>query len=376
MKKLFRRLIKIAVATLAIVVSFVFAISLFVKFAPQFGAQPEGAYLEKIRASRHYQNGQFVNLVETKMDYSCSNIANMTRDFLTVSDIGPTDPLPVKFEAETERSAVDTPAFVTWYGHSAFLIEMEGKRLLLDPMFGPAASPVSFITRRYSYERPIDLDQFTDIDAVIISHDHYDHLDYSSITKLEPHVGHFFVPLGVGSHLRHWGVSEDNITALGWWESADLDHLTFVATPARHFSGRAITDNKKTQWASWVLKGRHNNLYFSGDSGYAGHFKEIGEKYGPFDLTMLECGQYNTNWEAIHMMPEQSAQASMDLRGKVMMPIHWGAFDLALHEWREPVIRLLATAEKHDIQVVTPYIGERFAVGQNFPREKWWETLN
>ena len=273
---------KITIAILIAIGSCVLGISLFVTFAPQFGAKPEGAYLEKIRSSKHYQNGEFVNLVETKMDYSCSNMANMTRDFLTVSGISPTGSLPVKFAAGTERSAVDTLAFVTWYGHSAFLIEMEGKRLLFDPMFGPAASPVSFITPRYAYEQPIDLDQFTDIDAVIISHDHYDHLDYSSIIKLEPHVGHFFAPLGVGSHLRHWGVSEDKITELDWWESADFEDLTFVATPARHFSGRAITDNKKTQWASWVLKGRHNNLYFSGDSGYAGHFEEIGEKYGPF----------------------------------------------------------------------------------------------
>lgn len=211
---------------------------------------------------------------------------------------------------------------------------------------------------------------------MIISHDHYDHLDYPSIIKLKPHVNRFFVPLGVGSHLKHWGVPEDKITELDWWESADFGHFTFTATPARHFSGRSITDNKKTQWASWVLQGQYNNLYFSGDGGYAEHFKGIGKKYGPFDFTMLECGQYNPRWEAIHMMPEQTAQANIDLRGKVMMPIHWSAFDLSLHKWKEPVIRLLAAAAKLDVQVATPYIGERFAVGRDFPKEKWWETLH
>ena len=363
------------IVTLIVIAAGISAITIFVSFAPQFGAKPEGQHLQRIRESKHYENGEFINLVETSWDYGCSNTAKMIRDFATVSNISPTQPLPVKFEQGTEMSAIDTLVFVTWYGHSAFLIEMEGKRILLDPMFGPAASPVSFITKRYLYQKPIDMDQFIEIDAVIISHDHYDHLDYPSIIKLDPHVKHFFVPLGVGSHLKHWGVDADRITELDWWESADFEDLTFTAAPARHFSGRAINDRKKTQWASWVLKGQYNNLYFSGDGGYAEHFKEIGEKYGPFDLTMVECGQYNQNWEAIHMMPEQSAQASIDLRGKVMMPIHWGAFDLALHEWREPVIRLLTAAEKQNINVVTPYIGERFAVGQDLPAEKWWETL-
>ena len=341
MKSFLRLLKKFVIVTLTMIGICIFAISMFISFAPQFGAKPEGEHLEKVRESRHYQNGEFINLVETTLNFSCSNTAKIIRDFLTVSNISPTQPLPVKFAEDTKMSTADTLAFVTWYGHSAFLIEMEGKRLLLDPMFGPAASPVSFITQRYPYRKPINMEQFTKIDAVIISHDHYDHLDYPSIVKLKAHVNHFFVPLGVGSHLKHWGVPESKITELDWWESADFEHLTFIATPARHFSGRGLTDRKKTQWASWVLKGQYNNLYFSGDGGYAEHFKEIGKKYGPFDFTMIECGQYNQNWKAIHMMPEQSAQANIDLGGKVMMPIHWGAFDLALHKWSEPVIRLL-----------------------------------
>ncbi len=351
------------------------AIALYVNFAPQFGAQPQGEHLVNISASIHFQNGAFVNPVETVMDYSFSNTAKIMQDFLTVENISPTSPLPVKF-AQGAQTAADTLTTVTWYGHSAFLLEMEGKRILLDPMFGPAASPFSFFGQRYAYAQPIDLNQFTEIDAVIISHDHYDHLDYPSIVKLKPHVGHFFVPLGVGAHLMRWGIAEDKITELDWWESAAFKDLTFTAAPARHFSGRSISDRNKTQWASWVLQGQYNNLYFSGDGGYADHFREIGDKYGPFDLTLVECGQYNQRWEAIHMMPEQSLQANIDLRGKVVMPIHWGAFDLALHEWRDPVIRLLAAAEKQDIKVATPYIGERFTIGQDVPHKKWWQTLD
>lgn len=348
------------------------AISLYILFAPQFGAQPKGKHLVTISTSQHYQNGQFVNLVETVLEHGYANTAKTIRDFLTVENISPTGPIPVKFAQSTQLLA-DTLTTVTWFGHSAFLVEMEGKRILLDPMFGPVASPFSFIGQRYAYQQPIDLEQFTDIDAVIVSHDHYDHLDYPSIIRLMPHVAHFFVPLGLGAHLMHWGVAEDKITELDWWKSVDYEELRFTAAPARHFSGRSFSDKNKTQWASWVLQGQYSNVYFSGDGGYAPHFKEIGDKFGPFDLALLECGQYNERWEPIHMMPKQAVQANIDVRGKVMMPIHWGAFDLALHEWREPVRRVLAAAREQGVIVATPYIGERFIIGRDLPQEKWWE---
>ncbi len=210
------------------------------------------------------------------------------------------------------------------------------------------------------------------IDAILISHDHYDHLDYGSIRQLKDKTKYFFVPLGVGAHLQHWGVEASKITELDWWQSADIDGMTFTATPARHFSGRGLTDRDKTLWASWVIKGQDNNIYFSGDSGYRTHFKQIGEQYGPFDFTMIECGQYNEKWEAIHMMPEQSLQAHIDLQGKMMMPIHWGAFNLAVHPWKEPVERLLK-AKKEDMMIATPVIGESFVLSQALPDARWWE---
>lgn len=348
-------------------------ITMFVSFAPQFGAKPSGEHLQRIKQSPNFQDGQFVNGIETKMDYSLSNMYKMMKEFITATNTAPKKPLPVRFEENSTEEIADSLIYVTWFGHSAFLLEMEGKRILLDPMFGPASSPVSFTSHRFPYEKPIDLDQFTQIDAVIISHDHYDHLDYPSIVHLNKEVGHFFVPLGVGSHLVHWGVAPEKITELDWWESATLDHLSFTGTPARHFSGRGIRDSKKTLWASWVLQGKNNKIYFSGDSGYGPHFKAIGEKFGPFDFVMMECGQYNEKWEAIHMMPEQSAQAAIDVKAKLVMPIHWGAFSLAPHVWTEPITRLLKAADTQNIPVIYPMIGQHFAIGDAISKDKWWE---
>jgi len=348
-------------------------ITAFVNFAPQFGAKTSGERLVRITQSENYKNGQFVNQIETKLDYSFSGMATALWEFLTAKNTSPKHALPVKFGENEIAVTTDSLTYVTWYGHSAFLLEMEGKRILLDPMFGPAASPVSFTGQRFPYEKPIDFNQFTDIDAVIISHDHYDHLDYLSITQLKEEVRHFFVPLGVGAHLIHWGVNPEIITELDWWENVALEELTFTATPARHFSGRGVTDSKKTLWASWILEGKHTKIYFSGDSGYGPHFKEIGEKLGPFDFAMMECGQYNEKWEAIHMMPEQTAQAATDVKTNVVMPIHWGAFSLAPHPWTDPITRVLMAAEMQNVSVVHPIIGERFTVGKDLPEVKWWE---
>ncbi len=351
----------------------VLAVVLFVNFSPQFGAAPSGDHLARISASDNYSGDEFVNLTETSLDYSFTGIMTTLWEFITVSGISPEEALPVRLNEQQTAPESDTLVYVTWYGHSAFLLEMEGRRILLDPMLGPVAGPLPFLSGRFEYQEALDLESFRDIDAVILSHDHYDHLDYPSILHLKDNAAHFYAPLGLGAHLQRWGVPAEKITELDWWESAQLNGLTFIATPARHFSGRGLTDGNKTQWASWVVQGKYNNIYFSGDSGYGDHFKQIGEAYGPFDFTMLECGQYNKKWEAIHMMPEQCVQANVDLRGELMMPIHWGAFSLALHHWQEPVERLLAAAGA--MQVATPYIGQRFAVGQQIPSERWWKQL-
>ena len=371
MKKLFKIIKRLFLGLLILLVLFVMAVIIFVNTAPQIGQKPEGDDLERISQSHNYGDGGFVNLIETKMG-SFVDMMGTLPEFLFGENGSPKQPLPVKF-GENKTPIVDSLCFVTWYGHSAFLFEIEGKRILIDPMLGDASAPVSFGTRRFPYQRPIPIEELTNIDAVILSHDHYDHLDYGTVIKLKDEVANFYTALGVGSHLKYWGVAAEKITELDWWETARLDSIELVACPARHFSGRGLTDNNATQWASWAIIGLHQKLYFSGDGGYGPHFKEIGEKYGPFDLAMMECGQYNEAWEAIHMMPEQSVLAGTEVKGKLIMPIHWGAFELSVHTWTEPIVRFKAETEKLKASMVHPYIGERFQLGKDFPNEEWWE---
>jgi len=345
----------------------------FIKLAPQFGAPPTGAHLKKIEKSENYQSGQFQNEITTTMDIGFSSGSKLMYEWMFEGkDREPARPIPTSFN----NNIFDTALQVTWFGHSAILLEIDGKKLLLDPMLGDAAAPVSFMTRRFDYQQAINIDSIPSVDAVIISHDHYDHLDYPSIRALKDRVGHFYTALGVGSHLQRWGVDPSKITEMDWWETAMHEGLEFIAAPARHFSGRGISDRNKTQWASWIIIGKNEKVYFSGDSGYGPHFKEIGEKYGPFDFAMMECGQYNERWEAIHMMPEQTVQAGLDVHAKKLMPIHWGAFNLSLHSWTDPVERALKAAKNQNVEVLTPVIGKKFALSEaNQNQESWWRSF-
>jgi L-ascorbate metabolism protein UlaG (beta-lactamase superfamily) len=366
-------LLKIFLTVVLSLVIIIIGIMAFINLAPQFGASPEGEHLEKIKQSENYSSGQFQNLIPTSMDMNLRSGSSVMYEWIFQGNNRvPSKPLPTTFGF----NAADTALQVTWFGHSAVLLEIDGKKLLLDPMLGDAAAPVSFMTRRFDYQQAINLDSIPTVDAVIISHDHYDHLDYPSIKALKDRVGHFYTALGVGAHLQRWGVDPSKITEMDWWETAMHENLKLIAAPARHFSGRGISDRNKTQWASWIIIGKKEKVYFSGDSGYGPHFKEIGEKYGPFDFAMMECGQYNERWEAIHMMPEQTVQAGLDVQAKKMMPIHWGAFNLALHSWTDPVERALNAAENHDVEVLTPVIGKKFALSEaNQNQESWWRSF-
>lgn len=364
------------IAIFLLVVIVALSVLLFIKTSPQFGASIKGEPLKKIQKSENYNEGEFQNLVPTSVgEIKIKDAAGLLYDFVFNSGVGsPKELLPVAF-GEGEISGPDSLVYVTWYGHSAILIEMEGKKILIDPMLGSASAPVSFATKRFQYEEAIDLNQLKNIDAVILSHDHYDHLDYPTISKIKDEVKHFYTALGVGEHLIAWGVASEKVTQLDWWQMAQLGEIELVATPARHFSGRGISDRNKTQWASWVIKGEKNNIYFSGDGGYASHFTQIGEKYGPFDFAMVECGQYNELWSQIHMTPEETVQASLDVDAKLMMPIHWGAFKLAPHDWKDPIERVIKASNIKDVRLVTPTIGKRFSLG-NAVEERWWEEVD
>ena len=356
-----------------IVILAALGITAFATMAPQFGQKPQGEDLERIQLSPNYGEAAFINSIETKLG-SFPDVMGTLPKFIFGKNLKPSDTLPVRYN-QHYTMATDDFSYVTWFGHSAFLIEMEGKRILIDPMLTEWPSPVPFGSRRFPNEKPVPLDQLDDIDFVIISHDHYDHLDYKSIIALSQHVNHFYTALGVGSHLKKWGIPADNITELDWWQSSSAGDLELTACPARHFSGRGFGDGNATQWASWVIKGTTHSLYFSGDSGYGPHFREIGERHGPFDLAMLECGQYNQAWKDIHMMPEESVKAGIDVKAEHIMPIHWGAFALSIHQWTEPIERFKREGFKRNASVIHPYIGERFRLGSDFPQEEWWSAL-
>lgn len=347
---------------------------LFLEYYPAFGGKTSKEKMERFNQSPNFSQNKFVNQIPTSMNMDAKTMVSILRDSIKGNPkVRPDRLIPVQ-PLDTTAMQGDKQAKVTWFGHSTILLEMEGKRLLLDPMFASTPSPFPiFGGKRYSQTLPSEIENLPPIDMVLISHDHYDHLDYDSIMKLKDKVGQFYVPLGVGNHLERWGVAREKIREYDWWNETQMDGLGLVATPARHFSGRGLLDRNATLWCSWVIMGEYTKVYFSGDGGYGPHFKEIGEKYGPFDLTLMECGQYDERWSAIHMMPEETIQAHIDVKGNSMIPIHWGAFSLAFHDWTDPIERVTNAAKEREVNVITPKIGEFVIVGSNeYPVSTWW----
>lgn len=372
MKRLFK---KIFYGLLFTALLLILILVLFVNFHPVFGESPSDKIVSRMKEIPNYVDGRFTNLNSIKENFGWSDYQKMfAKRFKGNPNRMPDHSLPVTtWTKEEVTNLQDTATTAIWYGHSAFYLHMDGKNILLDPMFGDYPSPVPFfIEKRYNDTLPISIDNLPRIDVVVFSHDHYDHLDYGSVLKLKDKAEHFVVPLGVGAHLERWGVSKENITELYWGENVVLAGINFTCTPAQHFSGRGLSDKMKTLWASWVIQGSKHNLFFSGDSGYFDGFKTIGNKYGPFDLCMMECGQYDSLWKDIHMMPEETAQAHLDLKGKTLVPIHWGAFTLAMHDWNDSVIRLSRAATAKGIELATPQIGEAIVVGKTKHLSKWW----
>lgn len=375
-KKILKR---IMITTLIIIGLLVITYFAFTNFYPSFGGDVSKEQKAVYAKSEQFKDGKFNNTNPVPKDLSFSETMKLVYAFFTtkVPNGRPKEDLKAVKIDSTNIANYKGEARMVWFGHSSFLLQIEGKTILLDPMFGKVAAPLDILGgNRFNEEFPLEIAKLPEIDAVIFSHDHYDHLDYKSILKIKDKTKHFYVPLGLSTHLEAWDVPSNKITELDWWENTDFDGLNLVCTPAQHFSGRKMNNGQSTLWSSWVIQSKTENIYFSGDSGYANHFKEIGEKYGPFDLALMECGQYNERWSDIHMMPEETAQAGIDLKANKIMPIHWAGFKLALHEWTDPIKRVTKKAKELNLEVITPRIGEQIMVKDSTNTyTDWWKGL-
>jgi L-ascorbate metabolism protein UlaG (beta-lactamase superfamily) len=260
-------------------------------------------------------------------------------------------------------------------GHSTLLLKLRGQYWLTDPVFAERASPFRNLGPKRFHAPPIALEALPPLRGVILSHDHYDHLDHETVLALAATTDMFLTPLGVGDRLIEWGISATKVRQFDWWQGAKVDGMTFTATPAQHFSGRSLFDGNSTLWASWVIVDDDLRVFFSGDTGYFDGFREIGERFGPFDVTMLETGAYNEQWPYVHMQPEETVQAHVDLRGRWLMPVHNGTFDLSMHRWQEPFERVTELAAARGIALATPRMGERLDLAAPHRGESWWRTV-
>jgi len=264
---------------------------------------------------------------------------------------------------------------ITWIGHSTVLIEIDGLRILTDPVWSNRASFVSFAGPKRFFPAPLPLSQLPALDAIIISHDHYDHLDQETIKEISARKIPFYCSLGVGQHLQKWGIPPGDITEMNWGDTVSVKgSASITATPARHFSGRSIVNRNQTLWSSFVIKSNQHNIFYGADSGWFPGFATIGDLFGPFDLTMLEIGAYNRDWADIHMGPEKATNAHLALKGKIMMPIHWGTFNLALHAWKEPVQKLIEFAKQKNIELFLPVPGQPTDMNGHAYHSTWWEN--
>ena len=342
----------------------------------QFGKAPSGERLKRIEHSSNFRNGQFQNLNFTPTFTEDVSKFEMIRDgiFKICKRKAPSVSLPsVKtnlFDLDPQKD------LLVWFGHSSYFMQVDGKKILVDPVFSGSASPFSFMVKSFKGSDVYSPEEIPPIDYLIITHDHWDHLDYKTVVELKPKVGKIITGLGTTAHFEHWGFDPKSIVELDWNESSILESgFKITATPGRHFTGRTFKRNQ-TIWCSFVFQSPSKKIFIGGDSGYDTHFEKIGAEHGPFDLALLECGQYNKSWKYIHMMPEQTIQAAIDLKAKTMMPVHWAKFALSLHAWDEPIQRVTKEAYRLDVPIIHPMIGELVDLSNFGAQTEWWKGIN
>ena len=337
----------------------------------QMGALASGDRLNKMEHTATFKNGAFDNLEVTPAMKEGVSTVSVFMEFFFGKDKRnvPSKPLPVDI-TDLKNIPLNENVYV-WFGHSSYYIQLDGKRILVDPVFSKHASPLPFGVTAFPMDHQYTADDMPDADILILTHDHWDHLDYPTILKIKNRVKDIVTSIGVGAHLEKWGYPVDHIHEMYWADSLTLDGLKFTATPARHFSGRWLKRNTSL-WSSFVVQSDSLKLFVGGDSGYGKHFKEIGKKHGPFDVAILENGQYNENWKYIHLMPEEAIQAANDLNSKVLIPVHNSKFPLANHAWDEPLIRITKEAKNKSFPLWTPKIGQIIYLNRSNETKPWW----
>jgi L-ascorbate metabolism protein UlaG (beta-lactamase superfamily) len=339
---------------------------------------------DSFQQSSQFQAGEFANSPAISKPELLPILKKYWR--ADAPDNSPQSAVPIKALSALQIAALPADQLsIVRFGHSTLLLKIANQLWLIDPVFSKRVSPFSFMGPKRFHQPPISISDLPRLDGVIISHDHYDHLDRKSIKQLKDKVAVFLVPLGIKAKLEKWGVGQEHIRELDWWQSITLGDVEIVSTPAQHFSGRGVFDRNSTLWSSWVIKAKQHRVFYSGDSGYFDGFKEIGQKYGPFDLAMLEVGAYDTLWPSVHMFPEQALQANSDLDSRLLLPVHNGTFDLAFHAWYEPLETMYQLCLQSDSKVLLPMVGEPISISglegndssdKAEPQKVWWRGLN
>ena len=344
-----------------------------------FGAAPTGERMERILRSPNFRDGAFQNPVPSALMTTGLFWSSMRRQFFGGEQRVPPGPMPIV--SLTAADFADPPTSglrATWLGHSTVLLEIDGYRVLIDPVWGLRASPSQLVGPRRFHPPPLPLSELPRLDAVILTHDHYDHLDMAAVREiaaspLQQHV-QWITTLGVGAHLERWKIGGSKVTELDWGDSARIGSLSITAQPARHFSGRFIKRNQ-TLWASWVIAGPRHCVFHSGDTGFFDGLAATGERYGPFDLTMIKIGAYDATWPDIHLDPEGAVRVHSMLRGAMLLPLHWGTFNLGFHAWDEPPERLLAAASGANVRTMIARPGQRVEPASPPVPDPWWRNI-
>ncbi|WP_310603073.1 MBL fold metallo-hydrolase [Anaerosporobacter sp.] len=367
-------MLNILIGVVITIVLITIAALIFIKvWSPVGGSVSSEDKKDYSKRADNYKNGKFINKTERSIMGSWSD-PYFSRT--TGKGKKPKDTLPA-MESEILGEFGKEDFTVTWFGHSTLLMQISGMNILIDPVFSKVTSPVSFVGAKRFSPLGIKSDNLPHIDICIISHDHYDHLDYDSILEINDKVDLFIVPLGIEKHLEKWNVSKDKIQNMAWWEEKEINGLTIGCTPGKHFSGRYLFDSGQALWASWVFINDYIKVFETGDTGYSPHFEEIAEKYGDFDFVMTECAQYNKVWHDVHMFPEEAIEAVKTLGSSVVMPVHWGAFCLSNHSWDDPAERVTLYGEENGITVLTPLLGQTVNWKQKESyQDRWWRKYN